>query len=329
MRRRAVVAISGIFALVLLACSDATGPGLGVAITAISVSQPELLTTSEGYAQIQCRVTLEAKALGPGRAEWQEATFRWYLGRDSLVLFDSALIAAEEIRDSWGADTLSGSTNQRSSWTVWAGIPFDLEIAYGWTAGGRRGTSTVRFACRPPASPPSTPPAITAMSLRTAGPYEPLDTIRIEFTAASQAGLWQSWVGIGGDCAFGQWTAEQLAHTRTRTVTLAVPSSCAPGSSLTAVAYVQDVDGRDTALGIPLGLLVDRSPPTFSVWIGQRGPAGFFFVGDTLPFTVLAIDNHEVRWVIWEIPALGRRDSVRANAGNTGVRAKPGHDARR
>src|SRR5215213_601967 len=97
-------------ALAAAACRDSTTPGadrgprptVDVAVAVSEIHGPSLSTDPDGTVRIQCTVSLQAVATGSGSAIWEDATFRWYAGKDRSVALDSEVVAASKIHSSWG-----------------------------------------------------------------------------------------------------------------------------------------------------------------------------------------------------------------------------------
>jgi hypothetical protein len=275
------------------------------------VSQPEIVVESDSEQTIGCIVDLTASVSGGGTARWNDARFRWYAGTDSLP-FDSSDADAEEIRRSWGADTIATEQTRQSGWSMWASIPFRAEIEYRYLslADSAHRTATVRFECGVAA--PAAPPRIDSLALRASDLLEPGDVIEVAYSASSSIGIWASGVFVHGACTIERRFAERQAPRVSRTVSLTLPPSCQLGQLLyvTVVAWDAALVGTQRSLLASSGL-ADTTPPTLYLLNTSYGrPGGDFAVGDTVPLYVNATDNHALRMLYWENLDIGSRDSL-------------------
>jgi hypothetical protein len=308
---RAVLALAT--ALAFAACGDSTGPDtddITVTVSVDGLDAPVVYERSPGAWVIECHVELSATATGP--ATWLDATLLFYAGPHRATPIDSVQIAAADIQGAWGAPGIAPGQTQHVTWSASASIPFGASIVHRYkTSHGRIRSAEVRFTCGPDLPPVVVPPAISNLTLQPAsGEIEPGDALTVQYSAASEMGLWTTRVTLTGACTEEREVAERFVHTVTRTIVIPIPRTCTLGAPLAVTVFATDAAAQRTTAAAPQALaVVDRTPP--QVW-GQNWPVGtrYYFVGDTLQPQVGAFDNHSVQSVIWEVEPGGVRDSV-------------------
>ncbi len=300
-------------ALAFGACGDSTGPAtddVTVTVSLDKVDGPVVYERLPGEFVIECHVDLSATATGP--ATWLDATLLFYVGPNRGAPVDSVQIAAADIQGAWGAPGIASGQTQHVRWSASASIPFGASIVHRYkTSHGTVRSAEVRFTCGPDLPPVVVPPAISNLTTQPAsGEIEPGDTLTIQYSAASDMGLWTTRVTLAGACTEEREVAEHFAHTVTRTVVIPIPRTCTLGAPLSVTVFATDAAVQRTTAHAPQALtVVDRTPP--QVW-GQNWPVAgsYYFAGDTLQPQVGAFDNHSVQAVIWEVQPGGVRDSV-------------------
>lgn len=294
---------------------------MAITLTVTGVDGPHLKDDPDGSATIECGVGLRATATGEGSADWVSATVRYLAGVRGDPPVDSIRLATSELHDSWGASTIDADSTQSSHWMFEAAFPFGATIEYEYRPADtkRVARATAQFHCGPVVASDATAPSVRALqAIPVGGALEPGGEIDVAFEAHSPVGIWQSFVVLDGACEVEQLFAERLQQTVTRAIRLAIPSTCALGSSVAVTAYVLDAGlrehGRTLANAIPV---VDVTPPSLTPVLispltpGQTSPLeGTFFPGDTIRVRFGATDNHRVTWLVWEIAAFGFRDSI-------------------
>ncbi len=250
-------------ALAFAACKDATAPdNTTVAVTVVRMGQPQVYGTAPGELVIQCDVDLRATATG--RATWLDATLLFYVGTDRTTPIDSARIAASEIQDAWGAPDIESGVPQDASWRFTAGIPFGASIIHHYrTSGGQVRSAAAQFTCGPDIPPGTMPATINSVTVQPPGAeIEPGATLTVEYTAASDVGLWTTRVRLSGACTDERWISEQLAHNVTRTVTFPIVRACTLGAQVAVQVLSMDAAGLTATVNAPQRLtVVDRTPP--------------------------------------------------------------------
>lgn len=309
---RARIAAAVAAGLALSSCGDdSTGPSLSTVVTVeVSALQgPTFSTDGEGFPLIACVVNLRAIATGPGRAAWQSAVFRWYLGPNRSTPVDSSVVPASQVHDSWGASDIATGTAQDALWSVTAGIPFSVTIEFRYQASdGSSKNTTVAFNCGP-SVPPGTPlPSITAAELHPITDPEPGDTLVLDYSVSSPAGLWLTAVALSGPCESDQFFFDSLKTTLSRTVRVPIPAACALGRPLTLTVFAVDAAAQEASRSVNTQIpLVDHTAPTVT---GVPVVLGNYFVGESLQLFLHAFDNHALGAVIWELIPTGARDSI-------------------
>ena len=319
------------------ACGDSTAPRqtVSVEVSVTRVDPPVILVTDDTLPSIACDVQFSATASGEGSAKWLDAKGLWYAGVDRSAPFDSSVWSASEIQRSWDKAGIGAGQTQQATWTFYAGAPFTTSIQFnyqpmdGGVAGDEK-TATVEFTCGPTPSTDTPDPAITALAT---GPVtdalEPSDTLTVEFSATSPAGIWQTAVVLSGPCDAYRLFAERLQTSVTRSARLAIPPECQLGVPLVVTVIAQDAGLRTGGRVLQTHVsLVDETPPTLSaLYFPPAGTgipnyqSGIFYGGDSITIWPSAADNHELSELFWEIlpEGVAPDDSLQL----TGARATP------
>src|SRR5207244_11314867 len=105
--RLIAAAVSIIRLAAVVACGDSTGPEPPFAISvSIKSSTRPTFVDFDTLAQIQCDITLQAVARGPGTATWGGGTFYTYFEPDRATPPDSGTLPAATIQQARAAPTL-------------------------------------------------------------------------------------------------------------------------------------------------------------------------------------------------------------------------------
>ena len=294
----------------MIGCRDATGPGFGIAVSVTAVVGPSLGTDYAGNPIISCDVGLQAAASGSGHAEWMDAVFYFYLPNNRTTPADSSLVPAATIRGSWQHDVIAADSIQRAGWTLSAGVPFVVTIAFSYqVAGGPLETTKVSAVCEPQV-PAGAAPTITGLASDTSSRLEPGKYLTLLYSATSPVGLWETAVHLGGPCDTTLYYPDSLQHTIVRSTRIFLPPSCSLGVPLVATVALFDADAQTAERSLVLPSLVDTTPPTIAINLGLSPPSGDYFAGDSIPFLFGAWDNHALQSLHWTILPSGSGDSV-------------------
>lgn len=313
------------------ACRDVTGPGLEVVVSIEHVDGAELTTDDAGQPVLTCGARLSARATGPGSATWMDADFLFFAGADRSTPLDSSVIPATTIRTSWGKEAIAAGVQQASGWRLSAHAPFGVRFVYHYqTDKGSLRTTAVSFSCGPVAAPGHAPPDITTFARHTTGPVQPGDTLRLDVTATSGAGLLETVVHVSGACTASLTLNDSLFPYLTRTLGIVLPNACPLGAQLVVSVAVVDAELQATTRTLTLPPLVDVKPPAVSAYLALRYNGlwqdarlgGNWFVGDTLHLVISATDNVQLKTLLWEMQPAGIRDSV-AVSGRSGLATIP------
>ena len=309
---------AAVLGLALVAsCNDTTAPRPSVTVAITSLVGPTYAADSAGQPFIQCEVDLSARNGSTQSAGWLDATFSFYAPPDAKAPFAVDTIPAATIRSSWGADSIARIHDQTAAWILTATIPFSLKMRFSYgMSGGPVASSEVLVSCAPPL-PSGPPPTITLQDQVDTAP-EPGDTLHLNYVATSSVGLWQSLIHVTGPCELRVSFPERAEHTVTRDVAVPLPATCGLGVPVSVTASVFDARLQETFASVTLPVLVDHRPPRLTVGVSTpynvaaRLPnfAGYLFTGDTLTFSVTAIDNRAIHGVYWELLPAGLRDSI-------------------
>ncbi len=322
-------AVALLLVLGATACgSDSTGPGgssAGLTVRVTTVGAPTYSYSPDSVAIIACDVSLRAKAEGFA-IEWQSAMFRWYLDAARTLPFDSVVVDAGSIQQSWGSASLAGGASATSDWNFRATVPFTTTVEYRFTdsQGNSGSTKPVAFSCRPPIAANPAPPSVTNVQVLPAGEVEPGDTVTVRYTFSSGAGLWQLVVGTTGACDTLVLVPGRLASGGTHDVRLVLPHGCTSGLQMQVVvqavdAAVRVAEGQSGPVPVQ-----DRTAPSLDLWMYHpedgsttRQLDGTYFGQDTIRLVVDAIDNGVVQSLQWSLEPGGIHDSV-SLVGRTG-----------
>lgn len=302
-----------LLAVTLLAgCGESTGPSDALVISLDAVASAAVMHESPDGPSVDCSVRLAAQASGRGTAVWQDATIRWFAGLDRETVLDTQVIAAAEVRQTWG-DSIAAGSRATAQWSLRASVPFEAELDLRYlTAGAAHpGSATARFKCG--LTPPeggAAPPSITSWSVAPAeGEVALGDTITVTYAAASTYGLWSTAVRVSGAFDAQQVFSERMATATTRTARFVVPRGYRPGMPLDVRIEALDPmlqhDGELAGTGLAV---VDRSPPVIS---SATPAAGQYPVGDTLRLSIATAEDNALEWMVYELGAPANvRDSV-------------------
>jgi hypothetical protein len=308
------------------ACGESTGPQANVDVTfgVTGIIGPNINQAPAEGNRVACDVGLFAVARGNGKATWGDATFRWYGGKDRSVAFDSAVVPATEVNRAWGGSSIDAGTRLTTSWTLWANIPFSAAVELHYrVANGTEKIVTTKFDCGPPVT--STVGLAELSNISAVSPSEILEpggVLLVEYTAASQAGVWRTAVLVSGPCEVYQEFDERLETSLTKTAVMAIPADCELGTAVDVTVYVTDATlaRRARQISTPYRL-ADKTKPTIRGTTIAR-PSGPYFVGESIDFSVTPNDNHSVKSVVWEVKPFGVRDSVESPARGSEVKVR-------
>ena len=273
---------------------------------------PNINQAPDAGNRVACDVGLFAVARGSGEATWGDATFRWFGGKDRSVAFDSSVVPAAEVNRAWGGPSIGAGTRLTTTWTLWANIPFSAAVEFHYrVANGPDQVAIGKFDCGPPVPATAPPAEITdIVAVPQTGDVEPGSQLLVEYTAASQVGIWRTAVLVSGPCEIYRQFDEYLQPRLTRSAFIIIPADCELGAAIDVTVYAIDatLERRARQISTPYRL-TDKTRPTIRGTTANT-PSGPFFTGDTIDFTVTAADNHLVKSVVWEAKPFGARDSV-------------------
>lgn len=319
------VAIGGGALLLLVGlvtgCSDSNEPGTGggsgltVYIAVESVTGPSYSASPEGIALITCDANLTATGQGGQLATWRDAVFRWYPPNDLTTPFDSAVISAQEVGQSWGDGTIIDGPAQHSAWRFYATIPFALRLEYRYRQeDGQVDTAApAEFTCQPPIPVNPAPPSISGLTVQPASAtIEPGDTLAVSFLVTAEAGLWQTIVAVTGTCDTTVFLPGHVVQSAAYNLGIPLGSNCTLGASLSVAVITIDAALQTAATTPVLRTVVDQTPPGLFVrWNDVlQAVSGDFFVGDSLKFQTWVLDNYRPKSVTWVVQPGGARDSL-------------------
>ena len=323
---RAVALIATATLALVAACGESTGPKANVDVT-VGVSNiigPNINVAPQNGNRVACDVGLFAKAVGNGKAKWGTATFRWFAGKDRSVAFDSSTTSVAVVRSAWGDSTVDAGDRLVTNWTVWASIPFSAAIDFHYrVGGGAEKIATARFDCGPPVPSNTTPAELTNISaVAPVETLEPGGVLMVEYTAASQVGVWRTAVLVSGPCEVYEEFDERLETSLTKTAVMRIPADCELGAPVDVTVYATDatLDRRARQISTPYRL-ADKTKPTIRGTTIAR-PSGPYFVGESIDFTVTPNDNHSLKSLVWEVKPFGMRDSVESPARGAEVKVR-------
>jgi len=334
------VFLAGVLACGLGACGEPTGPGepddsaggLSVAVEVVGVTGPTLDPTDTLGQTITCGVSLRARATGVGRGRWAGAQLLFFSGADRATPLDSNPIPLDDVSGSWGGAEIGAGETQTANWSILAYAPFALQFRYQYEnlVGGATGTASASFTCGPEIPPGAAPPDITSLSVQAPpAVLQPGDSLVVQYAATSAVGLWETAVILSGACEAATLFSEPLAASVARQVVVPIPAGCALGSPLAVGIVALDAGLQDRVRIFPTQLvLTDVTPPTveplfFPPWgAGVTTLDADYFVGDSVDLVFGAADNHDLRWLIWEVLPAGVRDSIPVSGPFAGPRLK-------
>ena len=251
-----------ILALGLVACSDATDPGtpFNVAIDA-TMGTPVIGRDASGQPQLTCAVSLDAKAVGSGTANWVDAVFRFYFGNDRSVVVDSGTIDRAGLQQAWGSSSIGRSHTEHSQWNLSADVPFsgDFEFHYSVVGSSMSGVSkvVVPLSCILAAAAQQPPPTIDTVMITPAnGNLSADSSLTVSYSASSPAGLGVTQVYVTGPCDVRQAFAEGLHNSANRTVKIAFPNTCSLGVPLTVAVMAMDGAAQEKIQTIQLPVTI-------------------------------------------------------------------------
>lgn len=303
-------------ALVGAGCGDATAPPepLSVEISVYHLGTPVIGIAEESYPTMTCEVEFRASSSGAGSAEWLGAKALWYAGTDRSTPLDSGVVSSSEVRTAWQKTGIAAGETQFSVWTFTYGAPFTASMEYRYKpAGGDEKTAVVEFSCGPTTAAGTPDPSITALGTTAVeDELEPGDTLTVDYTATSAAGIWQTAVALSGPCEVQQLFAEQLETSVTRSTRIPLPAECRLGVPINVAVYARDA-GLQTGVRVLQTnvALVDETPPTIApLFLPSMGSAlgdlaGVFFGGDSISVAFNAQDNHALESLHWEVMPAG------------------------
>jgi hypothetical protein len=113
-RRRSSRAMAATL-LALAACSDSTSPraSLDVKIALASTGGPTMSSDADGNPQVACQLNFSLTASGKVNATWEDAIYRFYVGKDRTTPVDTLLIPSSDIAQGWGAQITPGEGSNR------------------------------------------------------------------------------------------------------------------------------------------------------------------------------------------------------------------------
>lgn len=319
-RRRSSYAVI-VTLLVLAACRDSTAPrdSLDVAIGLTSTGGPTMSSDAAGNPQLTCQLNFSLTASGKANATWEDAIYRFYVGKNRTTAADTLVIASADVARGWGAQITPGETKE-SVWNVTAGIPFGGEIDFRYRPdGGDVKTAVVKFECAPAGVANAAPPTITSLTVQPPSGELPAGApLNVSFNVTAPAGLWRLTLTASGPCAYQRAIGEQLQTTLAQTLVVQLPGTCLLNVPLTVTLAVLDAALQVTSKTLATSLIItDKQPPTvtplfFPPGGGSGGTtlSGDFFGGDSIEVMPNASDNHGLAAIIWEVLPYGTKDSV-------------------
>ncbi|HEU4996710.1 MAG TPA: hypothetical protein VFT29_17965 [Gemmatimonadaceae bacterium] len=323
--KRAILGVL-LSAALAIACGDGSRPldplGLNIIVTPSAVTYTVRIADDDKWPLANCTVDFIAKPVGVGKATWESADLRWFMGTNRSVATDSEVVSATEMRQSWeGGDLVPGAT-LHSPWQFWGNFPFDLEVKFHYSVEGTSEleTSTTRFTCGPAltATVPPKPTLVNFASLALTPTPSPGDTLAFQYHATSPAGIWATQLVAVG--AFEKTVNEYENREKDvdRTARIGIPRGNALGSPFSITAFAIDPFAQFAGGTVQMPVLTDVRPPTLEAVQGAihccsgyfPTLGGTFFVGDTARIFLIARDNHQMHYVLWETLPFGTRDSI-------------------
>src|SRR6266550_73724 len=307
----------------ITACGDSTGPrgSIDVTVSIVAQDEPVLSVGADSFPTIRCVIHARATASGPGKATWLDATLRFYVGTDRSHAIDSISVPGEVVQQAWGKPDIRSGETPEAGLALSANIPFAAGLLFHYRPepGGGTKTTQLGFDCGPTLSRPALPPVLSGLAVEPpVAPLQPGDTLKLDYTATSEVGLWVTSISLTGPCVATWKLAEGLQYSVTRVVRLPIPITCSLGVPLGITVSTLDAAALSASRSIVPGItLVDHTPPRAQAFFyPPHGggladhPAGTYFVGDSLEFIFSAFDNYALRTLVWEVSPGGYRDSL-------------------
>lgn len=306
--------VVGLLALIVgAACGDPTAPPepLVVTLAGSTILGPVVSADEDGSPSIRCGFRWIATATGPGKADWQGLTLRFYAGADRSAPLDSTVFTEEDIAGAWSLDSISRSRPDTTQWNFTGGVPFEVEVSFAYFQRNAIAPSfaTGRGACGPTTVAASAPPTTHLVDVRTSDAELNVgDTVFVTYGAASATGLWRSGVAISGAFDLTKWQADTLRTDAQHTTAFVVPPLARLDLPLSVLLLADDIAlQRSTALHSTAIRVVDRTPPL----AGGYATGGRMATGTLFSFNISASDENAVRTLVWELDGeMSARDSI-------------------
>jgi len=307
--------------LALAACSDSTSPraSLDVKIALASTGGPTMSSDADGNPLLTCQLNFSLTASGKVNATWEDAIYRFYVGKDRTTPRDTLLIPRADIAQGWGAQITPGEGKQ-STWNVTAGVPFGGQIDFRYRPnGGSVKTTAVKFECATAGVLNAAPPTITSLTVQPpSGELPAGDPLNVNFNVNAPAGLWQVKLFVSGPCTYQRIIGGQLQTTLAQTLVVQLPANCQLNVPLTIALGVLDAGLEVASKTLATSLVIGdkQSPSVTPLFFPPDGGnasttlSGDFFGGDSIEVMPNAADNHAVAAIIWEVLPYGTKDSV-------------------
>src|SRR5882762_950405 len=309
--------VSVILLAAVVACGDSTGPEPPFSVSvSIKSSTGPTFVDFDTLAQIECDVTLQAVARGPGTATWGAGTFYTYFGPDRATPLDSGTLSAATIQESWGAPTIDSTQAREAQWRLSASIPFDLAFAFTYNRnnGQVTRTSPLKVTCGPPIPAGTSPPQFSSAGTKPgSGAIDGGATLTVSYAVGSTIGIWESRIELSGACTISRVFPEHLVTAATRSVQIVIPAGCVPGTPLNVRIRAFDAAGQGVQTQIATLSLVDRKPPHTTLYVDwlHNSPLGAYVLGgDSLLVGVGGSDNNAMSAVFWKLAPVGTVDSM-------------------
>jgi len=307
--------------LAVAACSDSTAPRdtLDVTIALASTGGPTISSNVDGTPRVSCQLNFSLTASGKVNATWENAIYRFYIGKNRTTAADTSVIGVADVADAWGAQITPGEPKQ-STWDVSAGVPFGGEIDFRYRpTGSDVKTAVVKFECAPPGVANAAPPTISSLTVQPpSGELQAGAPLNVSFDVAAPAGVFQLALVASGPCAYQRIIGEQLQTTLTQMLAVQLPvANCQLNVPLTITVAARDAALQVTSKTLTTSLVVaDTQPPTVTPLFFQPDGSlkstlsGDFYGGDSIQMIANAGDNHRVATIVWEVLPYGAKDSV-------------------
>lgn len=256
-------------AVSVAACNDATAPGAtapppgpagpAVTVTISTPPAPDYFRDGDTAQAVRCTPKLRANVAGSSGATWTGATIRWFMGTDRVKPVDSIRVAPSQVAAWWGDARVDAADGETISLELTARLPFSADISFQYRADSGDRSASVSFDCGPVVTSATPLPTIVGPTL-VAHPasLHPGDTIQVEYAAAADGTLWETYVALYGVCNARQRFPEMARPATRRVVTFVLPPSCRPSADaslgelgLTVVAF--DAGGRPVVSDVGTG----------------------------------------------------------------------------